>query len=176
MAPCSALISIFYSIAVVCPRVNEAAAAFILCASGHNTPNKWMAGKTTYFKTTANSDTQQQSIFYYYSYNHPPEVPITTYIFEDISLDVPCWSFGTTDNDTNIVDGHFSEFGLSHCVLFLSLIPSLCICLQFCNFTILTESISADLQFCIDLILNSISFHSQISCVYTYSLSNLQSE
>ena len=97
--------------------------AFTLCASGHVTPNKYMAGKTTYFKKQLVPHTT-----FYQSYTHPPESPSTTYIYEDFSSNTSCWSFGITSDPWNIMNENYDQFCTlllyfilfdDHCIAFI---------------------------------------------------------
>eukprot|EP01083_Nonionella_stella_P310550 1103792_1 len=63
-----------------------------------------MAGKTTYFKSQINRWTTLWT-----SYNHPPETPNMTYIYEDYSHNTSCWSFGTTSDTWNIINEDYDE-------------------------------------------------------------------
>ena len=106
MTPAFAFVSLSILFLSRAPSICNAA-AFTLCASGHVSPNEWMAGKTTYFRANPNTWTTLYS-----SYNHPPETPNTTYIFEDFSSNESCWSFGVAESVQDIIDEQYSEFGL----------------------------------------------------------------
>eukprot|EP01084_Bolivina_argentea_P078614 142665_1 len=68
------------------------AQAFLLCTFGHTASNKYIAGKTTYFKRQIKDSTL------WISNNHPPETPNKTYIYEDLSSNQSCWAFGTASS------------------------------------------------------------------------------
>ena len=80
--------------------------SFILCAHGHQTSNKLVAGKTTFFQET----TEQANIWK--SYNTPPETSNVTYIYQDLSNNQSCWSFGVTSEINNIINRNFQQFGI----------------------------------------------------------------
>ena len=62
-----------------------------------------MAGKTNYFGVTGEWATLWKS------YNHPPEVPNVTYIYEELVAHASCWSFGVASNVQTILNEEYQE-------------------------------------------------------------------